>query len=400
MTPSKAIAGIDADVIGDTIRRHLNGPHHVRAEFLRLMVREPEITAVEIAERINRSPSTVRKYLVILRRDGLSGLFGPAPRGRKLTFQELELVLAEVSGGAFRGYGEIVRWIRERFGVSYSIPGIRHLIGETSRLDRRIIFISDSTSERSSSDPTSLTAPEQSSRFTTFLNMLPVASEAESWVRSMQDAFCHLFPELASIVILLNRSASFDGEGRPNVGMSVLDFKNDEDSERPSERRIVDRRKGDIVAAIVAQMKRMGKNPDLYYPPIDFLAQMVEGDWVGRILLFFPRSSADPRAEVEGWLERMRPFLTFCLSDGVARSNASTPQQRQFQTALDRLTTRYSLTRREREVTVLYLDGSSVEEIADDLNITVSTVNNHINNVRTKTSTRYQRELLKLVMNI
>ncbi len=400
MTPSKAIAGIDPEVLGDAIRRHLNGPHHPRAELLRLLVREPEITTREIAGEIGRSPSTVRHYLAILRCDGLSGLFGPSPGGRKLTFQEVETLLAEVRGGNFRSYDEIVRWVGRRFNVDYTIQGIRHLLGETSRLDRRIVIVPETTSEGSPAHDISYVAPEERSRLSTFLNMLPVASDAESWIRSMQDAFCHLFPDLASIVILLNRSASFDGKGRPNVGMSVLDFKNDSGSERESERRIVDRRKEDVVAAIVAQMRRMGKNPDHYYPPIDFLAQMVEGDWVGRILLFFPRTAADPRARVEGWLERMRPFLTFCLSDGVARSRASSPQHRPFQTAIDRLTTRYGLTRREREVTALYLDGSSIEEIADDLSIAVSTVKNHINNVRTKTSTRYQRELLKLVVNI
>ena len=97
MTPSDAIREIDPDLVGDTVRRHLNGAYHTRARLLQLLVHRPEITTTEIADDIERSSSTVRHYLGLLRKEGLPGLFGPLPNATKLTFRQAGAIVVRGS---------------------------------------------------------------------------------------------------------------------------------------------------------------------------------------------------------------------------------------------------------------------------------------------------------------
>ena len=241
---------------------------------------------------------------------------------------------------------------------------------------------------------------DRDQRLITFLNALPIATDATVWTREFQNAFSRLFPNLAGLATLLNRSSTLGTAQRTNVTTSVFDIHVVAGKKSRSERGAVDRKRRDFVTTILDQMKQIGKDTDNFYPPVDFVAAIGEGDWIGRILLFFHNSSPDPRDEVEAWLESFRPFLTFCLSDGVARNLAASPQHRHFQLAVDRLVYRYRLTMREREIVMLYLSGSTIEEIADDLSIAPSTVRNHIYNSHRKTNTRHQRELFNLVLNV
>lgn len=391
MKPSDAIRDLDPDVVGDMVRRHLNGVYHPRARLLKLLATRPEMRIAELAEGINRSPSTVCHYLAILRSEGLEGFFGGRPHARRLTLHQREILFSQIRAGDFGSLIEIRDWVEERFGVAYTIPGVRKLVREEIEYVRRIVTGSKH-----------VPAPE-SDRFrklVTFLNALPVSTDGAIWIDTFRSAFYHLYPSLACAVILLNRSSTIDRGSRENVGVSHLDIRHDRPGRRWEEKRTVDHRHDDILAKVLQSMAADGRDPASYYPPVDFLARIVEKDWVGRILLFFPVSGPDPHDGVMAELESIRPFLTFCLSDGVIRHQLGTPQHQGFQRAVDRLGSRFRLTIREREVLVHYISGSTIDDISDDLHIAVATVRNHIYSIHRKTKTRYQRELFNLVLNI
>ena len=389
--PSDAIRDLDPDVVGDMVRRHLNGIYHPRARLLKLLATRPEMRVEELAEGINRSPSTVRHYLTILRSQGLEGYFGGMPHARRLTFNQREILFSEIRAGGFGSLTEIRDWVEKRFGVSYSISGVRKLVQEELAYVRRII-----------AEPEHAPGPE-SDRFRkllTFLNAIPVSTDGTIWIDAFRNAFYHLYPSLACAVILLNRSSTIDRGSRENVGVSHLDIRHDRPGRRREERRTVDHRNDDILTKVLQSMAADGRDPAAYHPPVDFLARIVEKDWVGRILLFFPVSARDPHDGVMAELESIRPFLTFCLSDGVVRHQFASPQHQAFQRAIDRLCSRFRLTIREREVLAHYISGSTIDEISDDLGIAFSTVRNHIYNIHRKTKTRYQRELFNQILNV
>ena len=192
----------------------------------------------------------------------------------------------------------------EKFGVSYTPAGIRRLLGAHLTLDKRIVVQGDN-----------IPIAEQSwtKKLTTFLNMLPVSTEPVTWGRQFQEAFEVLFPHLASIVVVLNRSASIDGEARPNVQIKVLDYSYGEAGREERERRAVTVDHDTVLASILREMPAMGKDPAKFHPPVDFVGQLSEDNWVGRILLFFPLTSSDPRFEVEA-ASRDSPSIPHFLS--------------------------------------------------------------------------------------
>ena len=396
MIPSQAIEDLDSAVVGDMARRHLRGPHHARARLLQLLLREPELTTTELAGLIDRSPSTVRYYLSLLREGGLDALMHPLMKSHKLTWQQRELLVAEVRRGSFASYGEIIGWVEQQFEVSYSVSGLRRFLSSHFNLVRRLLPEPDHT------PVIDLTFSPQ---FPTFLNMLPVTTDYVAWSRGLQDAFRVLFPALerGKIVVLLNRSAAIAGEMRPNVGTTVLDIVSDGAAgarRGRRSRRSIDNEHDSVLESVLGQMEDDGVDTSLFHPPVDFVARLAPDSWVGRIILFFPNNRPDPRREVELRLELLRPFLCFCLSDGVARDIVGHPQNRPFQIAVNRLAGNFELTPRERQVIALYLSGSSPEEIGDDLTISPLTVRNHIRNIHNKTSTSRHHELFRLLWNI
>ena len=64
---------------------------------------------------------------------------------------------------------------------------------------------------------------------------------------------------------------------------------------------------------------------------------------------------------------------------------------------VDSLSDRYNLTRREKEITGLLLQGSSQHDISDSLSITSNTLKKHISNIYKKTGVRSWRELFSLI---
>ena len=59
---------------------------------------------------------------------------------------------------------------------------------------------------------------------------------------------------------------------------------------------------------------------------------------------------------------------------------------------------RYHISPREPEVLALLLDGAKLEEIAEALNITTSTVQDHIKSMVDKTESRNRTELIARVL--
>jgi len=64
---------------------------------------------------------------------------------------------------------------------------------------------------------------------------------------------------------------------------------------------------------------------------------------------------------------------------------------------LDSMTDKYRLTRREREILGLALDGLTVKQMASQLYVTEGTVKFHISNVLKKTGAENRATLLEMI---
>ena len=152
--------------------------------------------------------------------------------------------MAEVRAGRFRSLAEIRDRTDELFGVRYSLSGVRKMLQDHMPLDRRII-----------ADRPAPTAHvlDRDHRLITFLNALPIATDATVWTREFQNAFSRLFPNLAGLATLLNRSSTLGTAQRTNVTTSVFDIHVVAGKKSRSERGAVDRKRRDFVTTILAQ---------------------------------------------------------------------------------------------------------------------------------------------------
>lgn len=67
--------------------------------------------------------------------------------------------------------------------------------------------------------------------------------------------------------------------------------------------------------------------------------------------------------------------------------------------SVDLISDRYNLTKREKEITALLLQGTSQHDISDQLSITSNTLKKHISNIYKKTNVGSWRELFALIYN-
>jgi transposase len=88
------------------------------------------VTEEEVAARLSVTARQVRKWLKIFRSQGLEGLCQLHYQGRKarLDDTQIEELKQEIAKGQFRTALHIVDWISQRFGVRYSLSGVKELL--------------------------------------------------------------------------------------------------------------------------------------------------------------------------------------------------------------------------------------------------------------------------------
>jgi DNA-binding CsgD family transcriptional regulator len=143
-----------------------------------------------------------------------------------------------------------------------------------------------------------------------------------------------------------------------------------------------------------------------------WLAELPEGDWdAGRLPSAVPslagralRTSANPgqpgEVAVSRVLSRGGTWIILhgaCLASGSQRRVAIIVEPAHPARIYPLLMSAYGLTERERDVTRLVLQGSSTAQIAQELVVSVHTVQQHLKNIFDKTGVRSRRDLVAKV---
>lgn len=110
-------------------RRAESGGARKRLQALWLVRRGDGVA--EAAQQTGVGKRTVERWLAWYREDGLDAVLRRVPghgegkgQRRRLTPEQQHALVAQVSTGAFRTYGEARAWVQQEYGVAYSYPGI------------------------------------------------------------------------------------------------------------------------------------------------------------------------------------------------------------------------------------------------------------------------------------
>ena len=121
----------DAASLRERYRRERRADVRARLQGLWLGGTGP--SAREVAEVVRGEGAAVRGWLAWYRQGGLAAVTGRHAHGRGapsfLTPEQRAELADEVATGRFRTAAEIRRWVRERWGVSYTEGGMYALLG-------------------------------------------------------------------------------------------------------------------------------------------------------------------------------------------------------------------------------------------------------------------------------
>ena len=155
---------------------------------------------------------------------------------------------------------------------------------------------------------------------------------------------------------------------------------------------------------LVAQGQKQSFPFDKYhFPPVGFDFFINQGTrerkhntistCVGSVLLFRSKDIAPFSAETIDLIERIRPFISYVMTDFIIRIRREVPEMEFYRESLARIAGEASLTDREQSVLGLVLLGYNEKRIADVLKISVKTVESHMRSIYRKTGVTKMNEL-------
>lgn len=120
-----------------------------------------------------------------------------------------------------------------------------------------------------------------------------------------------------------------------------------------------------------------------------------QGAYLGTILLFCEDGSAEEpiMPATHAFMTELEPFMTFALTDFVARYASAKPMRKVFRDVVEAIAIERKLTDREQDVLKHHLLGRKYAEIKDELFISIDTVKKHVKRIHRKTGARSATEL-------
>jgi transposase len=113
-------------------RRYRDRPQELRLKALRLLKEHPEWSLEEVASLLGRSLRTLQRWWRAYRQGGLERLLQVGRRGGKkplkIGSQGLRELQKKLQEDGFSDLKEAQRWLKERFGVHYSLSGVWNLV--------------------------------------------------------------------------------------------------------------------------------------------------------------------------------------------------------------------------------------------------------------------------------
>ena len=278
-------------------------------------------------------------------------------------------------------------------------------------LERRVWKVEEKVAENKEGsyalNPSGAGAGEQPSdiSYIPFLNALASISSitaVDEWIRAFREALLAFLPDVDYAVVTVRSGVNVVRPGEENVyhvfHQNVLTDGTVERNAKSS------KEYKDMFRQLIEEGRQRGFPFKDYHPPVGFDFYLEPGKrgrteneainvYIGSMLLLRKVTEAEMSQTTIDFVERLRPFLGYVISDFVARNSLDRPGAELFQDAVRRVANDIKLSSREHQVLFLEMQGHSYQEIADILHISLNTVQSHIRSVYKKTGVNKLPEL-------
>lgn len=330
----KGIIKESVDQLTEMLRRHRGTPLENRIQMLLLLLNDSSLTILDVAHMVQCSERTVRRWWSLYQEGGMEALL--------------------------------------------SDSSIR-------------ISTDEPAQARTNQEPTvSLLA----ANIREFLNALPLSGDPVTWITTTREVLKRLLGDVDRISIEVNVHCDLHNPGNNNSNMFVAQHFAGEES-RNHRTIVTSQLRMKSPGELLLDALRRQKFPlDDFHPPHVFEYYIHEGQThVGTIFLWREQRKPLISTRTLGAMEELRPFLTFLLTDCIARRRRPEFDLRMFTEIVTVVGRNEGLTVRENEVLLHHLLGREYEEIADRLNISVDTVRKHVKAIHRKSGARTYTEL-------
>ena len=387
----------DREEVAALLRRYRGTHLEARTRLLYEVTHNPGIPVESLMRAIERSRRTVGRYLQILRNEGYKALLNEKGGGRKLTREQIDILVARVRSGALLSIRYACRWVEREFGVSYSVQGLNELIGKEIKIARRIV------EHRAASVEAGDTVPIDLVNLLNLMNRTPRTLDLSEYVRQMREGLREFLPGALNVVIYVN-TTSYLGETTgtvPSASLLRVESVKEGAESMSSDDLLVQGtadvvKDQDLVSSIQETMIEQKKYDPASQVNVVREFRVAEDEMIGFAIVTLPKGGED--AKVARLLDQLAPYITTAIFNASLRSRYQETKNREsFHEALLRLASRKKLTPREREVLLLYVRGNSTQTIADLLSIANSTVEKHITSIHKKTGRHSAADIVTAV---
>ncbi len=363
-----------------------------RVTMLKMLKEQPKRTFQDVADRLESSERNIQRWWELYRKEGTQGLLKQRQAGgqrpRRLDDRALAALQQKVETDGIKGLSEVQEWLEEEFGVRYSRSGVWYLMRKTVGAMPRgwAAFHDDDFG-----NPVKHTSQQYATtgvppHIVRFLNAMPDTGDRVQWIDQFRESIRELLGDVDRVSVAVDFSCDLIS---PETHKPHWYIQQNPDS---TSVRISTADKSTI-ERLIEGFRQQGVPFHLYHEPHGYDFYFQEVAYVGAIFLWREKENAPIRPESLKIMEELRPFITFALSDLVARDRIQRPVGGIFLSALNQIKEEAGLSSQEERVVSLQILGHSYKEIAERLYITLDTVKKHFKQVYRKTKTKSQAEL-------
>ena len=278
--------------------------------------------------------------------------------------------------------------------MEYSLPGVWHLVRRTFKVERSWTagFGGEWGGDLAPFGDVGGTAVVPAN-VVRFLNSLPLLGSIRDRIVMFREALQQLFPDIDRVVVNVNFGFNFeDPEGyRPDVAIRQT---TSSDNKGGQTIMVVGQDYGGGTAEqLIETMRAQGYPLADYHAPSYMDFRLTDDAYLGTIFFFRVMRKSPISPMTLNTIASLESFFYFMLFDLAAQHQVTTPVDKAFTSALKQLAVEASLTIQERKVVIHQMLGCSYKEIAELLDISVTTLKKHITTIHQKTGTRSQGEL-------
>lgn len=374
--------------------RHRGEPAEERVRALRMLKEDPSLTMMQIADQLNCSERTVRRWWTMYQKGGLEAVIQEKVKSTAVVAKLGDEKMAELGQKLARrelsSLAEVQGWLKSECNLEYSIPGVWHLVRRTFKVERSWAPRTDVQGWQGGSAeglvPTKIVR---------FLNSLPLLGGYRERNTLFRNALMELLPDVDHIVVNVDKAFNFETPDEYHTdirmiqGSTATSWGKSNSSLMVTSRDVSD----EDAFVLLESMRSQGVPLDRYYPPEYMNFRLNEQAYIGTVFFFREVTKQPTSAETFNFLASIETFFYFMLFDLAAHHQVTQPADQVFTTVLRQLAVEANLTIQERKVIIHQLLGGSYKDIADALGISIGTLKKHMTSIHQKTGTRSQGEL-------